>query len=292
MASLEPNDGSLPDEMITHQAWARVSEQLWRSVEDSEDRLNKRRRDAALARRVTLAVPRMLDLERQITLLRGYIQEAYTSLGMVADWVLRDVVNDNPNDNPHALILLTMRRLEGEDWSHKKAIQWDKKTVFYRWRRLWSEHVNRISAQAGCVERIDHRTLAAQQIALGFEPAIEPEYYVHPPCADPRTNAQARQEQARYANTRRRNQAYLCTHPDHMLALVQIERFSFTRQDVAAAFARRLDLDEEIDHAILETLTDRAMHSSMVQRVESDPDRPPRFQLVTAIHLDEGLSIS
>jgi len=293
LSDLEDPGVAMIDTAVERAAWALLSEQLWRSVEEGEDRLNKRRRDAALARRVTLAVPRMLERKHQITLLRGYIEEAYTSLGMIADWVLRNSANDNRHDNPHALILLTMRRLAGEDWNRLKAYEWNKRAVLHRWRRLWSEHANRILAQAGCVERIDHRTLAAQQIALGFEPSIVPEYYVHPPCADPRTNAQARQEQARYADTRRCNQAYLRAHPEHMLALVQIERSSFTRQDVTTAFARRLDLDGETDRAILETLTDRAMRSSMVQRVvESDPDGPPRFQLVTAIHLDEGLSIS
>ncbi|WP_420012998.1 MobA/MobL family protein [Tateyamaria sp.] len=49
-------------------AWARVSERLWTSVEDGEDRLNRRKRQAQLARMVIVALPRVLSRAGQIDL--------------------------------------------------------------------------------------------------------------------------------------------------------------------------------------------------------------------------------
>jgi len=159
------------DTEVVRAAWAKLSEQLWTSVEDGEERLNKHKSKAWLTRSVTLAIPNMLSREHQIELVQNYIRAAFTAQGMVADWVL----HDTGTDNPHAHILLTLRTLDDEDWSRKKAIQWDTKAALREWRALWSQHANRMLEREGLEERIDHRTLKEQQIELGAEPLIEPE---------------------------------------------------------------------------------------------------------------------
>ena len=49
------------DEEAARQAWAKVSEALWNAVEEQEERVNRRIKQAQLARSVTLALPHMLD---------------------------------------------------------------------------------------------------------------------------------------------------------------------------------------------------------------------------------------
>ena len=100
-------------------AWAMVSETLWQSVEAGETRLNRKRHTAQLARMVTIALPRLLSREAQIALMQGYVREAFTSQGMIADWVL----HDTGDGNPHVHVMLTLREIGASDWG-KKARAW------------------------------------------------------------------------------------------------------------------------------------------------------------------------
>ena len=61
-------------------------ERLWNAVEASE-----RRKDARLARETQLALPRELDREAQIELVRGFVVEQMVGRGMVADVAIHDV---------------------------------------------------------------------------------------------------------------------------------------------------------------------------------------------------------
>ena len=97
--------------------WMADRERLWNAVEDGE-----RRKDAQLAREIMLALPVELSDDKQLELLRSYVQKQYVDRGMVADVAIH---RDNP-ENPHAHVMLTMRALEGDDFG-KKCRQWNSK---------------------------------------------------------------------------------------------------------------------------------------------------------------------
>ena len=84
---------------------------LWNSVEKIEKSKNSQH-----AREIEVALPKELDREKQIELIREYVKENFVKVGMCADIALHDK-NDG---NPHCHILLTMRPLnEDTTWRAK-----------------------------------------------------------------------------------------------------------------------------------------------------------------------------
>ena len=86
-------------------------EQLWNAVEEAE-----KTKDSRLAREFIVALPRELDRQTQIMLIKEFIQEQFVSDGMCAD----AAIHDTDGQNPHAHILLTVRPLdEHGNWQYK-----------------------------------------------------------------------------------------------------------------------------------------------------------------------------
>lgn len=84
---------------------------LWNSVEKIVNSKNSQ-----LAREIEIALPKELDREKQIELVREYVKEYFVKVGMCADIAL----HDKGDGNPHAHILLTMRPLnEDTTWGAK-----------------------------------------------------------------------------------------------------------------------------------------------------------------------------
>jgi Ti-type conjugative transfer relaxase TraA len=138
--------------------WVSDRSALWNAVETKE-----RRRDAQLAREIEIGLPIELDDQQQLELLREYIKCEFVAHGMVADFSIH---RDDPN-NPHAHVLLTMRRISEVGFGPKERA-WNDRARLMGWRRGWEEVTNEHLAQAGLAVRIDHRTLQAQ--GLGLEP--------------------------------------------------------------------------------------------------------------------------
>ena len=85
---------------------------LWNRVHQVESA-----KTSQLAREVEVALPREFDTSQQIQVVREYIKENFTSVGMCADWSLHDK-NDG---NPHAHIMLTTRPiLANGKWGQKE----------------------------------------------------------------------------------------------------------------------------------------------------------------------------
>ena len=61
---------------------ASASEAIWNKVEETETRVNSQ-----LAREAEMSLPLELTREQSIELAREYVKEAFTSKGMIADWV-------------------------------------------------------------------------------------------------------------------------------------------------------------------------------------------------------------
>jgi Ti-type conjugative transfer relaxase TraA len=135
--------------------WAHDREALWNTVEAGEFR-----KDSQLARLIEVGLPIELSADERVTLVRDYVAEEFVAKGMIADFCVRG----DPN-NPHAHILLTLRALTSSGFGPKER-RWNGKSALLEWRCAWAERVNEHLARAGHAARIDHRTLAAQQIEL------------------------------------------------------------------------------------------------------------------------------
>ena len=149
--------------------WSLDRAELWNAVEAGE-----RRKDAQLAREVQLALPRELDADRQIALLRGFVRDEFVSRGMVADFSLHDHTGSDGQPQPHAHVMLTMRSID-ETGFGLKVRDWNSDELLVHWREQWAHQANTQLAEAGEEVRIDHRTLAAQRAEAQAHAAAEPE---------------------------------------------------------------------------------------------------------------------
>jgi hypothetical protein len=149
--------------------WSLDRAELWNAVEAGE-----RRKDAQLAREVQLALPRELDADRQIALLRGFVRDEFVSRGMVADFSLHDHTGSDGQPQPHAHVMLTMRSID-ETGFGLKVRDWNSDELLVHWREQWAHQANAQLAEAGEDVRIDHRTLAAQRAEAQAHAAAEPE---------------------------------------------------------------------------------------------------------------------
>jgi len=156
---------------------AAASEVLWNAVEAFE-----KREDAQLARELILALPEELSRSENIALMREYVQETFTSKGMIADWVYHD-----KDGNPHVHLMMTLRPLAedgfgpkkvpvlGEDGNPLRVVTPDRPNgkIVYRlwagdretmkaWKLAWAETANRHLALAGFDVRLDGRSYAEQ----------------------------------------------------------------------------------------------------------------------------------
>ena len=157
-------------------SWATNREKLWNEVESIEKSKNSQ-----LAREIDVALPIELSLEKQIDLLRDYVQEIFVDNGVVADFV----IHDKKDGNPHAHIMLTMRPFnENGEWGAKakkeyildkqgnkiydkkgnaksrkiETTNWNKKETLEYWREQWASYTNRILEKENIKVKIDHRS--------------------------------------------------------------------------------------------------------------------------------------
>ena len=155
---------------------------LWNSVEKIEKSKNSQ-----LAREIEIALPKELNREKQIELVREYVKENFVKVGMCADIALHDK-NDG---NPHAHILLTMRPLnEDKTWGAKSkkeyildengekvklkngnyktrkinTVDWNEQDKAEEWRKTWADITNKYLEENCIQEKVDHRSYQRQGI--------------------------------------------------------------------------------------------------------------------------------
>ena len=155
---------------------------LWNSVEKIEKSKNSQ-----LAREIEIALPKELNREKQIELVREYVKENFVKVGMCADIALHDK-NDG---NPHAHILLTMRPLnEDKTWGAKSkkeyildengekvklkngnyktrkinTVDWNEQNKAEEWRKTWADITNKYLEENNRQEKVDHRSYQRQGI--------------------------------------------------------------------------------------------------------------------------------
>lgn len=155
---------------------------LWNSVEKIEKSKNSQ-----LAREIEIALPKELDQEKQIELVREYVKENFVKVGMCADIALHDK-NDG---NPHCHILITMRPLnEDKTWGAKSkkeyildengekiklkngnfktrkinTTDWNEQDKAEEWRKAWADITNKYLKENSIQEKVDHRSYQRQGI--------------------------------------------------------------------------------------------------------------------------------
>lgn len=140
--------------------WLADRETLWNHVEAIEIR-----RDAQLAREINMALPHELTDEERLELVRAYVREQFTSLGMVVDFAIHAPVPEKGDDprNFHAHVLLTMRQATALGLRRVKTREWNSDSMLIRWREAWAAHQNRALRGRGHAARVDHRSLAVQK---------------------------------------------------------------------------------------------------------------------------------
>ena len=135
-------------------AWTRNRAQLWNRAEAAE-----RRGDAQVAREVRVAIPCELPAPAGRDLVRKFAEEQFVDRGMIADIGF----HGEGGPNPHAHILLTMRPIDRDEFSKRKDRSWNDRSALHQWRESWADLANSALDAHGTRERIDHRTLEAQQ---------------------------------------------------------------------------------------------------------------------------------
>ena len=140
--------------------WIKSREQLWNDVEKAENR-----KDAQLAREFDIALPKELNKDQQIELVRDFAKRTLVGKGMVADISIHHPEKDPPN--PHAHIMTTMREATREGFG-KKNREWNDRKVINEIRKSWEQSANRALKEAGIEEQIKSgRTCSGRSEHIG-----------------------------------------------------------------------------------------------------------------------------
>lgn len=145
--------------------WTHDREQLWNRATAAERQAN-----GQPARNVEFALPHELNAEQRRRLVTDFARETFARRGMVADVNIHEPHDRNDDRNYHCHCLLTMRRLDGEDFARTKERQWNSKAELEQWREKWAQMGARALERAGFQQEADrfrhgHKTLAGQREA-------------------------------------------------------------------------------------------------------------------------------
>ncbi|HEY4942297.1 MAG TPA: MobQ family relaxase [Rhizomicrobium sp.] len=182
--------------------WVASRYELWNRAEAAETRSN-----AQVGREIEVSLPKELSPQQRIELVREFVTTEFVARGMVVDIAIHVPLDVNSEPQPHAHIMLTMRRLDAStatgfaktkarDWNEDPAVEDALRTAkdeFRKaetpdlaariadldalrninvWRAAWAEHANRALTAADAAARIDHRTLEAQGIRREAQPHL------------------------------------------------------------------------------------------------------------------------
>lgn len=133
--------------------------QLAIAIDAAETRVNSQ-----LVRELTLALPRQLDLDRQIDLMHNWVDEFFVRHGVVASWD----IHNKPN-NPHVHLLLALREVTPMGFG-SKVRKWNDRRLTELCRASYARACNRALRAAGSELRMNHRSFARR--GLNVTPTI------------------------------------------------------------------------------------------------------------------------
>ena len=161
-------------------------EYLWNSVEKIEKSKNSQ-----LARNLLFTLPRELNEEDRIKLISEFIEENFTSKGMIADCNIHNPLASDNEEQPHAHILLTLREIDKQGkWKPKcrkeyildengekvklkngnfktrkiDTVDWNKQDKAEHWRKAWADITNKYLEENSIYDKVDHRSYQRQGI--------------------------------------------------------------------------------------------------------------------------------
>lgn len=115
-------------------SWVLDRSRLWNSVEKNENRV-----DSQVCRELEISLPRVFDKDRSVRVIKDFVTENCVNLGMIADVSIHGV----GSKNPHAHVLLTMRKLGPDESWGKKETDWNKRSLVNALRKDWENAYNR-----------------------------------------------------------------------------------------------------------------------------------------------------
>ncbi|WP_165380384.1 Ti-type conjugative transfer relaxase TraA [Candidatus Finniella inopinata] len=238
--------------MDAHEA----SQKLWNAVEVIE-----KRKDARLSKEVEFSLPHEMNKEKRLDLARSFIQETFTSKGMIADWCVHNHFDEKDGiEKPHVHVMLTTRVLkedptvsmgvEGREGQNdfliykgicfgEKDRSWNDKKLVQEIRQSWELFANKHLEKAGLDIRIDHRSYEAQGIEFDPQPKLGkgPEEMHSRGISVSRLEDLERVKQA--------NKKLIIKDPGLVLDYITRQKSVFTRQDIARVLNRYVDDVEE-----------------------------------------------
>ena len=191
---IEYSEVLLPDHMPDTLA---DRETLWNAVETGI-----KRKDGQPAFEVEVALPRELTHEQCAQLVREFAQDQFVAKGLPVDLNIHRPIASDGGEHPHCHFLISTRRFNPDGtlakaatdlqdnpalvrriYALEEAGKIDEAVILQRgtnlgqWREAWADYSNRFLADSGSESRVDHRTLAAQQIDREPTPNIGFAFY-------------------------------------------------------------------------------------------------------------------
>lgn len=138
---------------------------VWSEVEKVEKRV-----DSQLFREIEVALQHDLRLDENIKILREFIDENFTSSGMLADVTIHDN-RKNGTGGLHAHIMLTLRDINTTDGYlfGKKNRSWNDQKNVDKWRKSWAEINNKYLPENKKITNLSYLKLSEEVLKTDIE---------------------------------------------------------------------------------------------------------------------------
>lgn len=236
-------------------AWMQDREKLWNHIEKIEAR-----KDARLAREFEIALPRELTNEQNTALIKEFINEKFTSKGLVTDLAIHDGVASDGGKQPHAHLMVVERDLDGDGFG-KKYRELNTKENLYSLRKDFANTTNKHLALNGHDIQVDHRSLREQGIDLIPQKKI-----------GPTGSFSQMASYLEHIDYQRQNGERLLANPEIVFDVLTNQQSTFTHHDIARVVSRyTADGDQFL------TVYEKAKASSELVSLGFDDKRQERF---------------
>ncbi len=246
-------------------AWAKAllvgnvhqnSQKLWNAVERFEKRV-----DGQVYRDVEFSLPHELNSDQRLALVREFVRDQFTQIGMIADWCVHNHVDPETGlEKPHVHVMLTLRDLQETPTLEKvksalglraceihfghKVRHWNSRGLLKDWRESWAEYANTHLMKAGLDVRIDHRSYADQGIELIPQPKLGKSV------TDMAERGLYVDRFLEMQQVHDHNQHLIQKNPEIVLDYITRYQSTFTRQDIGRVLNRYSYDGEEFQHLL------------------------------------------
>lgn len=158
--------------MPERSGWSPSRSTLWNAAEAGE-----KRKDGTPAREHIVALPHELSDEQRTRLVQRYSQDLANRHNCAVDYAIHLPSEQGDDRNHHAHILRTTRQVEGEGLGAKCTVELAgrrRRDDLVLERVIWEQHCNRALAEAGCADRVDHRSHADRGTGQEPQPKLGP----------------------------------------------------------------------------------------------------------------------